>query len=128
MASIQIYGTMSDIGGGSSAKAFTLVGETSWLSGEDVTITDEENLAVLNAMKAELASGNNINLQISLPTGSTYYVYKSVIPEYDEFGNTYVYGFGYIGVFGIAFVDVHVSYSSSDDAWTVKLTDLNNRE
>ena len=122
--------TSADLGVQTAPQVFTLIGTTDWLSGEYITIEDETNLATLTQMKSVMAQGGAVDLKIGLPNGSTYNVFQAT-PYYYENSeaseNASIYGFGFIGGFGISFVTVNLGYTNNEsipNTWEIELTPL----
>ena len=130
---VELSGNKSagDLGIPTAVQSFTLIGDSDWLSGEQLTITDADNIAVLTQMKSVMAQGGAVDLKIGLPNGDTYNVFQAT-PYYYENSevseNAGIYGFGFIGGFGISFVTVSLGYTNNEnihDEWDITLTPLN---
>jgi len=125
--------TSADLKLSNEVKEFVLIADASWLSGEEVEIEDEDNIATLTAMKTAIGNGEKVSLGLKLPVGDVpYNTYQSQAPFYEAgdegygpYENCSVVGFGYIGLFGYTFVDFKLSYSLTEgDKWAITLTPL----
>lgn len=120
--------------GGNTQEKYILTGDATWMSGESVTITDEENLATLNAYKSTVANGIYPIIGFTLPGSTTVYTPFQATIDYEKtiYGAEGDYvsfmGVGFVNVVGMenTFIKVVITYgvSGEDRVWTVTITPL----
>lgn len=127
-------------GSGSGANSYILQGNVTWMSGEAVEITDEENLAQLNGFKNAIARGEKpaigFKLQSTQYEDPIYYVLQTKVDylatSYGDRGDSLkVQGIGFLNVVGMTntFIKVDIIYGWQQDSyerqWKITLTALN---
>lgn len=131
LTGLEVAGTKYKVGGNTK---YILTGDVTWMSGESVTITDETNLATLNAYKSEVADGAYPIIGFTLPGSATVYTPFQATIDYEEtiYGAEGDYvsfmGVGFVNVVGMenTFIKVVIIYgvSGEDRVWTVTITPL----
>lgn len=133
LTGLEVAGTKYKVGGNTQEK-YILTGDVTWMSGEEVTITDETNLATLNAYKSAVAEGIYPIIGFTLPGSTTVYTPFQATINYEEtiYGAEGDYvrfvGVGFVDVTGMTntFIKVAITYgvSGEDRTWTVTITPL----